>query len=311
MLNNKRLITILLSSIALVSLIAFTLTHGSHNPVTRAANDTSAMAGRLVSGPANMMTRFTDSVGNLVNTFEENQHLKEKNDQVYELQVRVADLEAENAKMRQELDLTEILSQYSIVHGTVVARNPDQWVEYLTINVGAHDGIEEDMAVMSGNGLIGRVIEVNQFSSKVLLLSSEHSQEGKVAASVQTTDGSANGIISGYDQKTKNYLMTHVAPDAEIKEGDMVITSGLGGVTPSTLLIGEVASAKLDDYGLFKLVEVKPAGEMTDIRFVTVIKRQERSDGEVTDFEALEESSLDLEALISGEGEEDADFTEE
>ena len=77
------------------------------------------------------------------------------------------------------------------------------------------------------------------------------------------------------------------------------------------LLIGEVASAKLDDYGLFKLVEVKPAGEMTDIRFVTVIKRQERSDGEVTDFEALEESSLDLEALISGEGEEDADFTEE
>ena len=67
--------------------------------------------------------------------------------------------------------------------------------------------------------------------------------------------------------------MTQVDPTAKIKKGDMVITSGLGGVTPSTLLIGTVADVKMDDYGLFQVVSVTSAGEMTDIRFVTVIIR--------------------------------------
>ena len=69
----------------------------------------------------------------------------------------------------------------------------------------------------------------------------------------------------------RSYIMTQVDPAAEVASGDMVITSGLGGITPATLLIGEVAESYMDDYGLFQVVEIEPAGEMTDIRFVTVI----------------------------------------
>lgn len=279
MFNNKKLISILISGIAIISLITFTLTNGSSNVATSAINDSASWVGRVFSEPVNVVVRFVNSVNELVNTHEENQHLKEKLDGVYELQVRVADLEVENEKMRQELNLTETLSDFSVVNGTVIGRNPDQWMETLTINVGSKDGVEKNMAVMAGNGLIGRVVEVNATSSKVLLLTSQQSNDGKVAASVQSSkETSANGIISGYDPKSKHFLMTQVDPSAKIKEGDMVITSGLGGVIPSTLLIGEVASTRMDDYGLFQVVEVKPAGEMTDIRFVTVIKREGRSE---------------------------------
>ena len=278
MLNNKKLIWILLSAIAVVSVVAYTMINGANNAVTSAINDATAWGGRLFSEPVSMVVRFVDSVDNLINTHEENQHLKEKIDKIYELQVRVADLEAENGKMQQELNLTESLSEYTTVHATVIARNPDQWMESLVINVGANEGIQKNMSVMSGNGLIGRIIEVNPTSSKVLLLSNEQSNDGKVAASIQIKSGSANGIISGYDRKTKEYLMTQVDPTVSVAAGDLVQTSGLGGVTPSSLLIGEVTEAKMDDYGLFQTVRIKPAGEMTDIRFVTVIKRQGRSE---------------------------------
>lgn len=278
MLNNKKLIWILLSAIAVVSVVAYTMINGANNAVTSVINDATAWGGRLFSEPVSMVVRFVDSVDNLINTHEENQHLKEKIDKIYELQVRVADLEAENGKMKQELNLTESLSEYTTVHATVIARNPDQWMESLVINVGANEGIQKNMSVMSGNGLIGRIIEVNPTSSKVLLLSNEQSNDGKVAASIQIKSGSANGIISGYDRKTKEYLMTQVDPTVSVAAGDLVQTSGLGGVTPSSLLIGEVTEAKMDDYGLFQTVRIKPAGEMTDIRFVTVIKRQGRSE---------------------------------
>ena len=278
MLNNKKLIWILLSAIAVVSVVAYTMINGANNAVTSVINDATAWGGRLFSEPVSMVVRFVDSVDNLINTHEENQHLKEKIDKIYELQVRVADLEAENGKMKQELNLTESLSEYTTVHATVIARNPDQWMESLVINVGANEGIQKNMSVMSGNGLIGRIIEVNPTSSKDLLLSNEQSNDGKVAASIQIKSGSANGIISGYDRKTKEYLMTQVDPTVSVAAGDLVQTSGLGGVTPSSLLIGEVTEAKMDDYGLFQTVRIKPAGEMTDIRFVTVIKRQGRSE---------------------------------
>lgn len=276
MFNNKRLISILLGAIAIISLIAYSISSSTNNVVKSAVNDTVSWTGRILSEPVNVVVGFVNSVDDLVNTFEENQALKSKIDQTYEMQVRIADLETENEKLRQEMNLSETLSNFTSINATVISRNPDQWMETLVINAGSTDGIEPNMAVMSGNGLIGRVVEVNPTSSKVLLLTSNHSNEGMVSARIQTdeTGNSAIGVISDYDPVSKEYILSQVSPEADVSEADMVITSGLGGVIPSTLLIGEVVDAQMDSYGLFQNVRVKPAGEMTDIRFVTVILRE-------------------------------------
>src|SRR5690554_291957 len=178
MFNNKKLIGILIASIAIVSLISYSLFSSTSNVVTTSVNEASSWAGRIFSEPVNMVVRFVNSVDNLVNTFEENQYLKQRIDQVNEFQVRIADLEVENEKMRQELNLSETLSDFEPLSATVISRSPDQWMETLVINVGSNDGVRKDLAVMSGNGLIGRVIEVTPNSSKVLLLTSEQSNEG-------------------------------------------------------------------------------------------------------------------------------------
>lgn len=279
MLNNKKLIGVLIASIAIVSLVFFSLGNGTTNVVSSAVNETGAWIGRVFSAPVNMVVTFVNSVDELVNTFEENQSLKLKINEIDELQVRIADLETENEKMRQELDLSEVLSDFTTVNATVISRNPDQWMETMTINVGANEGIKKDQAVMAGNGLIGRIVEVNPTSSKVMLLTTQQQNTSMVAARIQTKeDSSANGIVSSYDARLGRYKMTQVDPSAEIANGDMVITSGLGGVIPSTLLIGEVADSYMDDYGLFQVVEIQPAGEMTDIRFVTVILGEGQSE---------------------------------
>lgn len=275
MLNNKKLIGILLGGILIVSLISYSLFNSTNNILKLAVNETVSWTGRVLSEPVNMVVRFVNSVDDLVNTFEENEALKSKIDQAYEMQVRIADLETENEKLRSQLDLSETLSEFTTVNATVISRNPDQWTETLIINVGENKKLKPNMAVMAGNGLVGRVIEVYPTSAKVLLLMSQKSKDGMVSARIQTDDkgASAIGVLSEYDPQTKEYLMTQVSPDAKVKKGNMVITSGLGGVIPSTLLIGEVTSTQMDDYGLFQIVRIKPAGEMTDIRFVTVIQR--------------------------------------
>ncbi|EPH12819.1 rod shape-determining protein MreC [Facklamia hominis] len=275
MLNNKKLIGILLGGILIVSLISYSLFNSTNNILKLAVNETVSWTGRVLSEPVNMVVRFVNSVDDLVNTFEENEALKSKIDQAYEMQVRIADLETENEKLRSQLDLSETLSEFTTVNATVISRNPDQWTETLIINAGENKKLKPNMAVMAGNGLVGRVIEVYPTSAKVLLLMSQKSKDGMVSARIQTDDkgASAIGVLSEYDPQTKEYLMTQVSPDAKVKKGNMVITSGLGGVIPSTLLIGEVTSIQMDDYGLFQIVRIKPAGEMTDIRFVTVIQR--------------------------------------
>ena len=275
MLNNKKLIGILLGGILIVSLISYSLFNSTNNILKLAVNETVSWTGRVLSEPVNMVVRFVNSVDDLVNTCEENEALKSKIDQAYEMQVRIADLETENEKLRSQLDLSETLSEFTTVNATVISRNPDQWTETLIINAGENKKLKPNMAVMAGNGLVGRVIEVYPTSAKVLLLMSQKSKDGMVSARIQTDDkgASAIGVLSEYDPQTKEYLMTQVSPDAKVKKGNMVITSGLGGVIPSTLLIGEVTSTQMDDYGLFQIVRIKPAGEMTDIRFVTVIQR--------------------------------------
>lgn len=108
---------------------------------------------RIFSKPAEVVANFVDSVDNLMNTYEENQSLKSKIDTVYELQVKVYNLEQENARMQEELELKSTLSEYEQINASVVSRNPDSWLNQIVIDSRSQDGVEVDMSVMAGNGL--------------------------------------------------------------------------------------------------------------------------------------------------------------
>lgn len=234
-------------------------------------NDVTAVVGRFVSTPTNAMMRFTDSINDLMNTYEDNQRLKSQISSLEELEAQNEILQSENEELSALLDLQPSLVGKNVIASSVISRSPDTWLDSITIDVGTNSGIEENMSVMTENGLVGHVTEVSATSSKVQLLITENNQMKNVAVSIQTDDGIVSGILSDYDEKTQELILKQVPNDAKVSEGNTVTTSGLGGVSPEGLIIGEVTSASSDNFGLSQSVRVKPAADFKDIRSVLVI----------------------------------------
>lgn len=276
MFSNKKLIGWVLGGIVTLLLITFSLTVGS-NIVSQGVNDVTNILGRMLAYPANSVNDFMESISNLTNTYQENQTLKQKVETIYELEVQLNDLKKDNEKMKEALKLQDTLNDYTLINATVIARNPDTWRDIVTINKGANDGLTPQMSVMSDNGLVGKVLDVNPTSARVALLSNNDNTLVRVAAMIQGEKESIYGTLTGFDHEKNILIMSQIQATQEIKVGDKVVTSGLGGVSPSSLYIGTVEEVAMDRFGLYKEVRIKPAADTNDVRYVTVVKRTSES----------------------------------
>ena len=274
--SNKKLIGWVLGGIVTLLLITFSLTVGS-NIVSQGVNDVTNILGRMLAYPANSVNDFMESISNLTSTYQENQTLKQKVETIYELEVQLNDLKKDNEKMKEALKLQDTLNDYSLINATVIARNPDTWRDIVTINKGANDGLTPQMSVMSDNGLVGKVLDVNPTSARVALLSNNDNTLVRVAAMIQGEKESIYGTLTGFDHEKNILIMSQIQATQEIKVGDKVVTSGLGGVSPSSLYIGTVEEVAMDRFGLYKEVRIKPAADTNDVRYVTVVKRTSES----------------------------------
>ncbi|CAH0306603.1 Cell shape-determining protein MreC [Peribacillus simplex] len=142
----------------------------------------------------------------------------------------------------------------------------------LTINKGKRNGVEKNMAVITSNGLVGKVKSATDFTASVQLLSSID-KANRVSAIVQGDD-KAYGLIEGFDDKKNLLLMKRIPYDKKIKKNSLVITSGYGGIFPKGLLIGKVVDVKVDQYGLNQTAYIEPSTDFYDINNVMVVQRE-------------------------------------
>ena len=195
----------------------------------------------------------------------------------------LTDIKAENERLLEIIGKEDDFRDYDPVHATVISRNPDQWEEKIIIDKGEVHGIEKNMAVITANGLIGKVVLVTPFTSTVELLSTEN-RNFRVASVIPGEN--AFGLIEGYDRKRSELIMKRIDSSFEIEVGQKVISSGLGGIFPKGLLIGEITEISTDDYGLTKLAYIRPAAEFTMLDHVMVAKRtsvsEDGTDGDST-----------------------------
>jgi len=272
--TNKKMIVLLISVILFVSLISISLRTGDNTPfLQQASNDITAVLGRVFARPANAVTRVFESVNDLQNTYEENQRLKIEIDKIYERQAEINVLRDENQRLGEELELQSSLTDYRTISGTVISRNPDNWVDQIVVDRGSQDGVAVGMPVMSSNGLIGRISEVNPTSSKVVLLTNIDQTANQVSSEIIMEEEIVYGLISGYDSSSDRLVMSQITSTIEIEEGELITTSGLGGVIPRGLVIGEVEEVTMDAHGLAQQVFVNPAADFENIRYVTIINR--------------------------------------
>lgn len=180
-------------------------------------------------------------------------------------------LEEEIEQLRDTLALNQTLTGYEIVNATVVNRNKSYWYQTLTIDKGKADGLGENMVVITKNGLIGKLEKVTNKSATVKLITA-NDVNNKVSVAIATSNGETNAILSGYDKKKNEILVSGVDSNIDIKKDDSVTTSGLGGMFPRGIYIGKVESISTDKYGLSKTLAIKTNQNFNSIHYVTVLK---------------------------------------
>ena len=182
-------------------------------------------------------------------------------------------LEKEIKELKDALELNKTLTEYDVVNATVLSRNKSYWFNTITIDKGKKDGIEKEMAVVTKNGLVGKINKVSYTSSEVKLITSDDVNY-KVSVGISTSSGDTYAVLNGYLKDEKLLMVTGVDKTIDIKEGDRVTTSGLGGKEPKGIYIGTVKQIKNDKYNLSKNLYIETSQDFNGIHYVTVLKEK-------------------------------------
>lgn len=202
-----------------------------------------------------------------MNLRKENESLRQELDKLKDQINQLIEMELENQRLKNLLEYKQ-KSNMELLLARVIAREPSNWTKVITINRGAKEGIRNGLPVVSYQGLIGKVISVYDDSSRVMLITDLRSS---VDALVQRTRGS--GVVVG---ATQGICRVKYFPiDQEVKIGDHLITSGIGGIYPKGLIIGQVNRIQKSQYGLFQLLEVTPAVDLERIEEVFIMLNPE------------------------------------
>ena len=206
--------------------------------------------------------------------YKEYKKLKSKAKKADLYLARIEELENEIDDLKENLDL-ETITGYKEINATVVNRNVGSWYNNVTINKGSKSGIKEGMAVITNKGLIGKIINVSNFTSTVKLLATDE-LSNKISVKIQLDDKNVYGLLTRYDKKKNIYLVEGISDNDEINVGSKVVTTGLSEIFPSGILVGEVKKVTKDKYELAKALEVTPAVDFDDINIVTVLDRDSK-----------------------------------
>lgn len=273
---SKKIIITIIIALLVIALVIFStigLRSGKSSKYQSMVDDGMAMVDRVISAPLRGIHAMVDSVHTVFTTMEENEQLKKRIDNYTNLEAQNEAYRDENKALREQLEMNETLTNYDTVTASVINRSPDNWQNILIVDCGTKQGVKEGMAVMGSKGLIGRVIQANRTTSKVQLLISSDNKSSHYPVMIQNKGTEVYGLLDSYSSKDNAYIVKQLTSDSHVKEGDRVITSGLGGRSPKGLFVGTVQKVKKDRYGLNKEVYVRPAGSMYDISVVTMIKR--------------------------------------
>lgn len=219
-----------------------------------------AWGGRSVSETAASLVRM----GQLE---QENRRLRRELDEVRLQLSLLAGVFEENRQLRRALELPEVAG-YRLVAAEVIQRRPSRWYAQVLLNRGAADGIAPLAAVMAAGGLVGQVVQVSGKTATVSLLSDVESAAGGLV--LRTGDlVLVQGLDRGNELRVKS-----LTPQSSFEPGDVVVSSGLGGVYPRGVLIGTVRSVRELPGGLGREGHLMAAADFDRLHVVFVLVAQ-------------------------------------
>ncbi len=195
---------------------------------------------------------------------EQNEDLKARLLILERRALKYAALASENNELRRLMNSSEVLDDRVIV-SEVVGVSPDPFSHEIIINKGVRDGVRPGQAILDAHGLMGQVVETSQITSQVLLVS-----DSSHAVPVEVVRNGLRAVLLGTGNPNALELV-HVPDTADIREGDLLVSSGLGGRFPRGYPVAEVAAITKEPGEPFVNIQARPKAQLNQSRLVLVV----------------------------------------
>lgn len=196
--------------------------------------------------------------------------LEKENEALKNRTVDYDELIAENSRLRAMLDYKSTRYQYELAAGAVISRDYGTWSNSLIIDIGSSDGIARDMAVVVPAGVVGFISEVYDHSARVQLLTDPRTSIGAI---VQRPESRVSSVVRGNGSVPTEPQFVNIAKDADILEGDTLVTSGFGSIYPKGLFIGTIVSIHQNENDFVKYAVIRPGVDFSKLEEVFVLVR--------------------------------------
>jgi rod shape-determining protein MreC len=209
------------------------------------------------------------------NTIKTREQLADENDA---LQVQIAVLErklqrlvslaAENNRLRELLNASAQVED-SVIVSELIGINPDPYIHQVVVNKGSSHGVKVGQAALDAHGLMGQVVEVSEFTARILLVSdSSHAVPVQVNRNGVRSIAVGKGLVSELE-------LANVPDTADIIEGDLLVSSGLGGRFPTGYPVATVRTVEHDPGRPFAKVTAIPLAKLNQSRLILILFKDE------------------------------------
>ncbi|MCW5873421.1 MAG: rod shape-determining protein MreC [Anaerolineales bacterium] len=207
---------------------------------------------------------FINAPVNIASLRQENAQLRAENAQLQTEIVTLQQQVTEGELLSALLDFARARPENAYQAAGVIGQDPSPFLHYIIINRGSDDGIRRGMPVVSQQGLVGRVVQVTATAARVELITDPGSQ-----VSVRMQPSEVDGLLSG--SVTTQLGIDLIPLDANLQSGDLVFTSGIGGVYPGNILVGQISNVRREATALFQTASVQPAVDFSRLEIVLII----------------------------------------
>ena len=215
---------------------------------------------------------FFEQIWNFRSTAQQNEQLREQLTKVEQELNAARQATAENERLKGLLNLKEQV-QIQSVPARVIARDASVWFNTITINRGSSSGVTINMPVVTGGGIVGRVIAVGPWSSQVMLITDEKAGAGAVVG--QLGQSGALGAVRGRaDLGVALIEMRYVSGLEKVEVGDAVMTTGQDGIYPPGLNVGRVVDVKTGTATQAHQILIQPGAQLDQMEEVAVLLYQ-------------------------------------
>lgn len=211
---------------------------------------------------------ITSTVYEIITVHEQNQALKQEVAELRKQNVQAGEFAAENERLRALVDYRQATTQFDLLAARVIGRESATWSQMIVINRGTADGVAKNMAVVTPQGLVGHVTDAGLSSAQVQLILDPRSSVGVL---VQRPQSRVTGILDGDLNNPTMPRMVNIPKTADVIDGDVIVTSGFGGIYPKGIVVGLVTTLLNEPGGLLKYAVIETAVDFQKLEDVAII----------------------------------------